>query len=137
MFRIWRIAKLINDTEDELVKKGPKNKHAADVYIELIVKDMISKYGYDEHTIVKILRSANASGYIKIKSRIASTGEDLSSCYVTEGKGYRLISGPSGFINEAVNTYSGFATILLSSLATTLIIAAASFIMSFYHWTFG
>lgn len=131
MFRIRRLTKLISDSEDELIEDGPEGKHHADVYVDLILQDMVKKYGYDRRTATKIYQTAVKEGYVQHIQYSGMMGNDLSTCHATTDKGYRLISGLGGFINELVNTYSGLTTVLLSSLATAIILAIFGFMSGF------
>jgi hypothetical protein len=139
MFRIWRLVKLISAVEDQLIEDSPQEKYSEQVYTDLIIKDMVKHYGYSHRTVVKILGTAEAKGYITRKMpTFNSTERDLSTCYVTRDKGFHLISGPVGFIDELANANNGFMNLMLSSLGAAAIIAILGLISglfsAFIHW---
>jgi hypothetical protein len=133
MFRMWRLVRLIANAEDKLSEQQNSDR----VYVSLILKDMQKMYGYSERTSTKIMHAVIAEGYVKVNHHISIAGEDLSTCTVTRSKGYRFVSGPSGFLNELAETYSGFTTILFSTLATTVILGVIGLVTGFFSWLLG
>lgn len=91
VYRIYRMARLMDEETDELGRANPKDRGVHLVYINLLLKRFVEKYPkYTPRIATKTLAAGIANKYF-VRPGVHYTNPELAEVYLSSLKGYGVV----------------------------------------------